>query len=71
MCHDKLPDVVLYDVNRNWLFLVEADTYHGPVSPTCIVGFQKMLVRTLPSSESTCGILIGRRRFGCAMRPTT
>ena len=31
--HDKLPDVVLYDEKRNWLFLVEAVTSHGPVSP--------------------------------------
>jgi adenine-specific DNA-methyltransferase len=31
--HDKLPDVVLYDLNRKWLFLIEAVTTHGPVSP--------------------------------------
>jgi len=31
--HDKLPDVVLYDEERNWLFLIEAVTSHGPVSP--------------------------------------
>ncbi|MDZ4849694.1 MAG: BsuBI/PstI family type II restriction endonuclease [Pirellulaceae bacterium] len=31
--HDKLPDVVLYDEGRNWLFLIEAVTTHGPVSP--------------------------------------
>ena len=31
--HDKLPDVVLYDGERNWLFLVEAVTSHGPVTP--------------------------------------
>lgn len=31
--HDKLPDVVLYDQVRNWLFLIEAVTSHGPVSP--------------------------------------
>ena len=31
--HDKLPDVVLYDEARNWLFLVEAVTSHGPVTP--------------------------------------
>jgi adenine-specific DNA-methyltransferase len=31
--HDKLPDVVLYDKVRNWLFLIEAVTSHGPVSP--------------------------------------
>jgi hypothetical protein len=33
MNHDKLPDVVLYDRNRKWLFLIEAVTTHGPVSP--------------------------------------
>lgn len=32
MSHDKLPDVVLYERDRNWLFLVEAVTSHGPVS---------------------------------------
>ena len=31
--HDKLPDVVLYDEDREWLFLVEAVTSHGPISP--------------------------------------
>ncbi len=31
--HDKLPDVVLFDPARNWLFLIEAVTSHGPVSP--------------------------------------
>ena len=31
--HDKLPDVVFYDEERNWLFLVEAVTSHGPVTP--------------------------------------
>lgn len=30
--HDKLPDVVLFDITRNWLFLIEAVTAHGPVS---------------------------------------
>ncbi len=31
--HDKLPDVVLYWEDKNWLFLIEAVTSHGPVSP--------------------------------------
>jgi len=31
--HDKLPDVILFDDNRNWVFLIEAVTSHGPVSP--------------------------------------
>jgi len=31
--HDKLPDVVLYDEAKNHLFLIEAVTSHGPISP--------------------------------------
>lgn len=31
--HDKLPDVVLYHRRRKWLFLIEAVTSHGPMSP--------------------------------------
>ncbi|MGJ8664989.1 MAG: BsuBI/PstI family type II restriction endonuclease [Patiriisocius sp.] len=33
MSHDKLPDIVVYDVKRNWLILIEAVTSHGPISP--------------------------------------
>ncbi|MEZ6130799.1 MAG: BsuBI/PstI family type II restriction endonuclease [Planctomycetaceae bacterium] len=33
MNHDKLPDVVLFESRKNWLFLIEAVTTHGPVSP--------------------------------------
>jgi len=33
MAHDKLPDVVVYDTNKKWLFLIEAVTSRGPVSP--------------------------------------
>lgn len=33
MSHDKLPDVVVFDEDRKWLFLIEAVTSHGPVSP--------------------------------------
>lgn len=29
--HGKMPDVVLHDVGRNWLLLVESVTSHGPV----------------------------------------
>lgn len=29
--HGKLPDVVIYSAERNWLFLVESVTSHGPV----------------------------------------
>lgn len=40
---DKLPDVVLYDAERDWLFLVEAVTSHGPVSPKRVVELEEML----------------------------
>ncbi|MCI5162497.1 MAG: hypothetical protein D3917_10880 [Candidatus Electrothrix sp. AX5] len=33
LSHDKLPDVIVYDENRKWLFLIEAVTSHGPISP--------------------------------------
>ncbi|QLD33860.1 BsuBI/PstI family type II restriction endonuclease [Mannheimia varigena] len=29
--HGKLPDVVIYNENKNWLFLIESVTSHGPV----------------------------------------
>ena len=41
--HDKLPDVVIYDEKRNWLFLVEAVTSHGPMSPKRVLELEKML----------------------------
>lgn len=31
--HGKMPDVIVYDKTRNWLFMVEAVTSHGPISP--------------------------------------
>ncbi|MGH9402581.1 MAG: BsuBI/PstI family type II restriction endonuclease [Terriglobia bacterium] len=41
--HDKLPDVVMYWLEKNWLFLVEAVTSHGPVSPKRHKELEKML----------------------------
>jgi type II restriction enzyme len=41
--HSKLPDVVLYDKDKNWLYLIEAVTSHGPVSPKRIVELEQML----------------------------
>ena len=31
--HGKMPDVVIYHVDKNWLVLIEAVTSHGPVNP--------------------------------------
>ncbi len=43
--HDKLPDVVLYDAKREWLFLVEAVTSHGPISPSRVVDLETLLMK--------------------------
>lgn len=43
--HDKLPDVVLYDPKKKWLFLVEAVTSHGPVNPKRHAELEAMLAR--------------------------
>jgi type II restriction enzyme len=41
--HDKLPDVIIYDKKRNWLFLVEAVTSHGPMSSKRVLELELML----------------------------
>ncbi|HBL75991.1 MAG: restriction endonuclease [Bacteroidetes bacterium GWF2_42_66] len=41
--HSKLPDVVIYDIKRNWLFLIEAVTSHGPVSPKRLLELEEFL----------------------------
>ncbi len=41
--HSKLPDVVIFDRARNWLFLVEAVTSHGPVSPKRLAELEMLL----------------------------
>jgi len=39
--HSKLPDVIIYDNKRKWLFLIEAVTSHGPVSPKRLLELEK------------------------------
>ncbi len=41
--HSKLPDVVIYDEKKNWLYLIEAVTSHGPMSPKRIVELEEFL----------------------------
>lgn len=43
--HDKLADVVLWDSQRNWLFLVEAVTSHGPVTPKRRMELEKVFAQ--------------------------
>lgn len=40
--HDKLPDLVIFDNKKKWLFLVEAVTSHGPVSKKRYLELSKM-----------------------------
>lgn len=39
--HGKLPDLVLYCPNREWIYLVEAVSSHGPMSPTRVLGLRE------------------------------
>lgn len=41
--HSKLPDVVIYDEKREWLFLIEAVTSHGPISPKRMLELEDFL----------------------------
>jgi type II restriction enzyme len=41
--HDKLPDIVLYVPDRNWLYLIEVVTSHGPMSPKRIIELKALL----------------------------
>lgn len=42
--HGKFADVLLYDKNKNWLFLIEAVTAHGPISPKRHLELEQLLV---------------------------
>ncbi len=44
--HGKLPDVVLYVPKRNWLYLIEVVTSHGPVSPKRHRELERMLSKS-------------------------
>lgn len=47
--HDKLPDIILYIEEKNWIFLIEAVTSHGPVSKKRYYELEKIL------KKSPCG----------------
>lgn len=41
--HSKLPDIVIYNESKNWLYLIEAVTSHGPMTPKRIVELEDFL----------------------------
>lgn len=40
--HDKMPDVVLYSEERNWLYFIESVTSVGPMEPKRIKEIEEM-----------------------------
>jgi len=46
--HDKLPDIIFYDGEHDWLFLVEVVTSHGPMSPKRVLELERMLAAVSP-----------------------
>ena len=40
--HDKMPDVVLYSEEKNWLYFVEAVTSGGPMNPKRLLEIEEM-----------------------------
>lgn len=49
--HDKLPDVILYRKDNNWLYFIESVTSVGPVSKKRVLEMQAML------ENCHCGII--------------
>jgi len=49
--HDKLPDIVLLDSSKKWLFLIEAVTSHGPMNPKRVFELREMF------KDSRCGLV--------------
>lgn len=40
--HDKMPDVVLYREDKNWLYFIESVTSVGPMAPKRIIEISEM-----------------------------
>lgn len=40
--HDKMPDVVLYREDKNWIYFVESVTSVGPMDPKRIIEIESM-----------------------------
>ena len=38
--HDKMPDVVLYREDKNWIYFIESVTSVGPMDPKRIKSFR-------------------------------
>ncbi|MBR3453655.1 MAG: restriction endonuclease [Muribaculaceae bacterium] len=43
--HDKMPDVVLYNADKDWLYFIEAVTSVGPMDPKRIIEINQMTAK--------------------------
>lgn len=41
--HSKLPDIVLYERRKKWIYLIEVVTSHGPMSPKRLFELKKII----------------------------
>jgi len=57
--HDKRPDVVLFDPQKRWLFMIEAVTSHGPVSPKRYREIESLLGECQAERGSVTAFLTG------------
>ena len=60
--HGKMPDVAVFDRERNWLVLIEAVTSHGPVDPKRIGELRKLFADVKPGLVFVTAFL-DRRTF--------
>ena len=49
--HSKLPDIIIYDNRREWLFLIEVVTSHGPISATRLIELEDF------TKDCPCGMV--------------
>ena len=47
--NSKLPDVILYLENKNWIYFIEAVTSVGPMSDKRIIEINEMMKNCIPS----------------------
>lgn len=49
--HSKLPDIIIHDSKREWLFLIEIVTSHGPISAKRLIELEDL------TKDCPCGIV--------------
>ena len=49
--HSKLPDIIIHDSKRDWLFLIEVVTSHGPISAKRLIELEDF------TKDCPCGIV--------------